>query len=319
MKSYPYHAPTLKYCIGKGAELGRSSHNPFGLPDCINIAPCDGVNFMHPQDLEDYRTYAKEQARFGHPPTPVDKIGDFRHIPLDSESLDYIVSAHVIEHEPNPVAALIEVSRVLREEGIFSCIFPKRNAETARDIFRPLTQLEELIQAYEKDRKVTDSADGTNGADGTNSEIPSEWRPHYHVYSLQSMLRLVNWCNHQSLTNFLIEAVEETDSKVGNGHTIILRKLLPNAIKNADYLPLIEQCLARGDYEEALLAAKLCLSRNFFKPEILYAAAILSYKLEDISGAREFFRQSLIQTPESEPWRREFHELFNEFYQNPLP
>ncbi|MDR3088090.1 MAG: tetratricopeptide repeat protein [Azoarcus sp.] len=94
--------------------------------------------------------------------------------------------------------------------------------------------------------------------------------------------------------------------------------MLPNTIIKTDYLPLIERCLARGEYEEALLAAKLCLSRDFFKPEILYAAAILSYKKEDFSEAREFFRQCLIQNPEFEPWRREFYELFDEFYRNPV-
>jgi SAM-dependent methyltransferase len=144
-----------------------------GLVDCVNIAPSDGVNFLHPQDLEDYWRYVKEQAGYGYPPTPVDKIGDFRHIPVDSESLDYVVNFHVIEHEPNPVVALIEVSRVLREEGIFSCIFPKRNAETTRDVFRPLTPLEYLIQAYEEDHRVTDSED------------PAQWRRHYPGRALE--------------------------------------------------------------------------------------------------------------------------------------
>jgi SAM-dependent methyltransferase len=294
----------LKYCVGKGVELGASLHNSFGLANCLNIAPSDGVRFLHPRDLEDYRHYVKEQAKFGQNAAPIDVVGDFRNIPVGSGTQDYVISSHVIEHEPNPIAAFVESFRVLKDDGIFFCIFPKRNAEKTRDVFRSLSSLADLIQAYDDDLSVTSSDDN--------------WRGHYYVYSLQSMVKLVNWINCQGLVSFCVETVEETDSKVGNGHTLVLRRMSPHRMKNTDYSLLIESCIRHRQYEEALLAAKISLSFDFFNPTILYAAAMLSLYTDAPSEAREFYRQCLIQDPECEHYRREYHQLFGEFYQNPL-
>jgi SAM-dependent methyltransferase len=294
----------LKYCVGKGIELGAARHNSFGLENSRNIAPSDGVRFLYPRDLENYRLHVEEQAKHGQNAAPVDAIGDFRNIPADSETQDYVISSHVIEHEPNPIAAFVESFRVLKDEGIFFCIFPKRNAEKTHDVFRPLTSLADLIQAYEDDRSVTSSDDN--------------WRGHYYVYSLQSMMKLVNWINGQGLASFCLEAVEETDSKVGNGHNLVLRRMSPHKMKNADYSLLIEASIRHNQYEEALLAAKISLSFDFFNPTLLYAAAMLSLYTDAPLEAREFYRQCLIQDPECEHYRREYHQLFGEFYQNPL-
>ncbi|MCF5679003.1 methyltransferase-domain protein, partial [Pseudomonas syringae] len=43
-----------KYCQGQGIELGAAAHNAFNLASCLNVAPCDGVEFLHPRDMEDY-------------------------------------------------------------------------------------------------------------------------------------------------------------------------------------------------------------------------------------------------------------------------
>jgi SAM-dependent methyltransferase len=309
--TFPPHPLAFKYCQGTGVELGRSLHNAFDL-DCPNIAPCDGVSFLHPRDLEDYQYYVSEQAKYGHETAQVDAIGDFRHIPVDAESLDYIVSSHVIEHEPNPVAALRESWRVLKDGGVFFCIFPKRDAEKGLDVFRPLATLDGLIQAYEADRTVTSPQ---------VASLPDAggWRGHYYVYSLQLMMRLVNWVNAQGLAYFRLEMVEETDCKIGNGHTIVLRKMLPHAMPDADYSLMLESCIKNESYQEALLAAKISLSFDFCQHAVLYAAAMLSIIQGDLPEGKEFYRQALIQNPECEAYRREYHKLFGEFYRNPLP
>jgi hypothetical protein len=60
---------------------------------------------------------------------------------------------------PNPVAAFVESFRVLKEAGTFFGIFPKRDAEKGRDIFRPLSTPEEQIKAYEAYLTVLSSGD----------------------------------------------------------------------------------------------------------------------------------------------------------------
>ncbi|MCL2020818.1 MAG: class I SAM-dependent methyltransferase [Betaproteobacteria bacterium] len=302
----------FKYCVGNGLELGASIHNPFCLPNCLNVAPSDGVNFLHLRDLEDYQLYVGEQGKYATNVAQVDKIGDFRRIPVETASLDFVISSHVIEHEPNPIAGFLESARVLKEGGIFFCIFPKRTAEQKYDIFRPLTQLKELILAYTEDRTVDKFPCLTDSGTGSN------WRMHYCVYSLQSMLQLVNWINQQKLATFCVEAVEETDSKVGNGHTIVLRKMPSDITPEDDAFSLIERCILQQQYETGLLAAKISLSFDFFQPLILHAAALLSMQTGHPLEAREFYRQCLLQDPECEARRREFFELFGEFYTNPL-
>jgi hypothetical protein len=48
-------------------------------------------------------------------------------------------------------------------------------------------------------------------------------RGHYHVFTLGSMIELIHWCNLYVNLSWRIEALEETDSKVGNGHTVVCR------------------------------------------------------------------------------------------------
>lgn len=79
----------FKYCIGRGLELGAAAHNPFDLPDCRTVAPCDGVNYLHPKDLEDYGHYKNEQMKLSQEVEIVDLVGDFQNIPAEDGSLDY--------------------------------------------------------------------------------------------------------------------------------------------------------------------------------------------------------------------------------------
>ena len=308
------HPLAFKYCVGNGVELGASFHNSFNLPNCLNIAPSNGVDCLHLRDREDYMHWVKEQEKYAGAGNVarVDKIGDFRKIPADAESLDFVISSHVIEHEPNPIAGFLEASRVLKTGGIFFCIFPKRTAEKTCDIFRPITPLEELIQAYTEDRTVDKFyLEESSGA-------ADNWRSHYYVYSLQSMLRLINWINRQKLAAFCVEGVEETDGKVGNGHTVILRKMLPEAMQETNIYPLIEYFIGKKQYEAGLLAAKISLSFDFFQILVLYTAALCSLQTGHQVEAKEFYRQCLLLEPECEDRRREFFGLFGEYYANPL-
>jgi hypothetical protein len=51
------------------------------------------------------------------------------------------------------------------------------------------------------------------------------WRTHYHVFTLQGLFAALNWFNQQGLGGcWLLEAQEESDSNVGNGHTLVLSK-----------------------------------------------------------------------------------------------
>ncbi|GHT95566.1 hypothetical protein AGMMS49545_18740 [Betaproteobacteria bacterium] len=292
------HPLVTSYCAGHGVELGRSSHNHFGLKNCLNIAPSDGVHYLCPQDIEDYRQHAGIQAGYGLEPAPVDKIGDTQHIPVEANSLNYILCSHVLEHEPNPIAALVEFSRALHEnvsgnEGCLALVFSRRDAIPTDAL--PQSTLHSFINAYRgmKSRGVEAVGGG-----------------YYHVYSLQVWLRLINWCNSQGLTLFCIEALEENESKCGNGHTLILRKMPSEVMRRFDFREMISAYINDGQYDAALMSANISLSFDFFQPEILYATAMLLFEKGNLLEAREFYRQFLILQPENETGKNEFLSLF---------
>lgn len=298
----------FKYCIGRGLELGAAAHNPFDLPDCKSVAPSDGVSYMFPKDLVDYGHYKVEQLKMSPEVKVVDLVGDFQNIPAEDRSLDYIISSHVIEHEPNFIAAMVECDRVLKDGGVFFCIFPKRTAEPT-DGPRALTTLEKVVADY--------------SAGITMSVMPEDsWRSHYSVFSLQSMLAFVNYINQQGLGRWLIECVEETDSKVGNGHTIVLRKL--GAIHELNSQPkemfygIMQQMIGDGEHGPALAMLKTTLSFSFRNASNLHATALLSQSTGAEQEAIEFLRQALVVDPENEEYRRDFARMTGTLYRNPV-
>jgi hypothetical protein len=81
------------------------------------------------------------------------------------------------------------------------------------DSVRPITGLQAHVEAFRQ--RVT-----------PQSLLPDlPWRTHYHVFTLQGLFAALNWFNQQGLGGcWLLEAQEESDSNVGNGHTLVLSK-----------------------------------------------------------------------------------------------
>jgi SAM-dependent methyltransferase len=67
---------------------------------------------------------------------------------IADESYEAVLASHVIEHVANPLRALAEWSRVLREEGTLVLVVPHR--ETTFDHRRPLTPIAHLVDDFER-------------------------------------------------------------------------------------------------------------------------------------------------------------------------
>ncbi|MCC6801965.1 MAG: class I SAM-dependent methyltransferase [Anaerolineae bacterium] len=216
IKEGPIYGTRMKlahqYCTGSGIELGAAAHNPFDLPNSINVAPfSDDPSHV---DYRDFLFYQQEQVkRCGHY-AKVDLVGEAHAIPLDDNSQDYVISSHVVEHLPNLVTAFLEWNRILRPGGVIFMIFPKRDALPS-DVHRPITPLSHYIDDYNQKQTIWTHA----------NEAGHSIRGHYHVFTLNSMLELIQWADENLNLGWKVEAVEETDSKVGNGHTVVCRYL----------------------------------------------------------------------------------------------
>jgi SAM-dependent methyltransferase len=197
----------FEYCKGEGIEIGGATHNPYGLKT-KNVAPRDDIEFEF---------YKKSQAQMGEPPLPVDIWAEGDDLPLESNSQDFVLASHVMEHMPNPIKALLEWHRVVKPEGVLFLVIPQPTAEPG-DVGRPLTTLEHCLEDFHLNRTVAD-----------HLILPGHARRgHYHVWNLAQFSDLVNQVLSDKLT---IVATQDPDQKVGNGFVVVLRKkpvALPN-------------------------------------------------------------------------------------------
>ena len=180
-----------RWCKGKGVEIGASAHNPFGL-DTLNV------------DIADDGEGRAEQMRMCGRVVTVDVLAPGDDLPFADESQDFVVSSHVLEHFPDPIAALLEWHRVTRPGGTIYMIVPHKERTFDRD--RERTSLEHLIIDHEQ---------------GTVSE--SEWG-HEHVWITEDVVELVEWMARDLDVDWRVAEVQDTDDKAGNGFAIALVK-----------------------------------------------------------------------------------------------
>lgn len=186
----PYYQDILK---GRGVEFGPAAHNPFGV-DAVTVAP--------KRNFEDYKVMQVEMC--GEYAVP-DIWGYMEYPPFPDNSMDFVLSSHVIEHTPNPLRAIEEWYRILRPGGVMFMIFPHRNAHPP-DRDRIVTPVLAITEAHRWGALC--------GPDQTEED------QHFYVYTLHTMMQCVA---HLGLGWELILA-EEKDQKVGNGHTLAYRK-----------------------------------------------------------------------------------------------
>lgn len=191
-----------EYCAGEGLEIGAAAHNPFNLSDCLNVADERGFDF-----------YKQSQIDMCGAWVSADVLADAAAIPFGDELEDYIISSHMIEHHPDPIACILEWYRLLKVGGVIFMIFPKRDAlDTDRG--RAITELDAITDAHDMGLTVETAPEPPGGKGG-----------HYYVYTLDSMTALVRYISTQYNLNLKIGLALETDDKVGNGHLMVLHKI----------------------------------------------------------------------------------------------
>jgi SAM-dependent methyltransferase len=190
---FPESALAHKYCIGHGIEIGAAAHNSFGLKNCLKVGVKDDEEF-----------YRKNQLDMCGEVVEIDVIAQADILPFEDNSQDYIISSHVVEHLQDLIGTFLEWKRVLKNQGIVFMIFPKRDALPS-DIGRPLSTLPDFVSAHNIEHSVL---------------ITTE---HIWVFDLEVMKSLIEYCNNYYFLNWTVIESEETDSKVGNGHTVVCR------------------------------------------------------------------------------------------------
>jgi ubiquinone/menaquinone biosynthesis C-methylase UbiE len=117
-------------------------------------------------------------------------------LPVRDASLDFVISSHVIEHFYDPIKTLREWFRTIKTGGYLFTIVPHK--DRTFDSPRPRTTLQELI--------------------ARQGQYPVIEQDHHSVWVTQDFVEL---CQH---LQFNVIAVQDTDDKVGNGFTVVIKK-----------------------------------------------------------------------------------------------
>ena len=173
-----------------GIEIGASAHNPFNIDGCLFVDYTADMDTIFKQEEE--RMCGRKQH--------VDVAAVARALPFADESLEYVLSSHVIEHCWDVIGTVEEWFRVLKPGGFIFMIIP--NKEKTFDAPRPCTTFDELRSRH-------------------NKPIPKEID---NLYDHFSVWIPTDWFELITHYGWAIAAFLPTDDKVGNGFTVVLRK-----------------------------------------------------------------------------------------------
>jgi len=167
----------------------------------------------------------------------VDIIGNGETLEVvQSESQDFVIGNHFIEHTENPVATIKNMLRVVRPGGkIFMAIPDKR---FTFDEKREITPVSHFIKDYEEGPKwsehghyfdfVKHTDHGIGKSDVEIEEViknlkEKNWSIHYHVWDHQAMIDM--FCMIKNHFGFAFEIeVAVAPRKGGNESVFVLRK-----------------------------------------------------------------------------------------------
>ncbi len=182
--------------LGPGIEIGRSVINTFPGIEAWNV------------DLQHDGYFQAAQREVASLASRVDVVAPASRLPFADGALGFVLTSHVIEHMNDAIRALHEWDRVVRPGGVIFTIAPHK--ERTSDVGRPRTPLRHLLADYAE--AVTAESDFL---------IPTS---HHHVWVTEDFVEIIAYLTHSGCIDWEVTDVEDVDSKVGNGFTVVARK-----------------------------------------------------------------------------------------------
>lgn len=185
---------STKYLHGNGIEIG-ALHNPLPVKDSARVSYVDRLPntalSLHYPELNNYTL------------VPVDIIDNGEDLKtFDTQTLDFVICNHFIEHCQNPLKALENSMRVLRQNGILYCAIPDKRYTF--DIERSTTTFDHLLRDYREGPGVSISEHYQECSKIINRKAGIEhqawWRflealeysIHFHVWTQWDMLEMLS-------------------------------------------------------------------------------------------------------------------------------
>jgi len=183
-----------RYLQGDGLEVG-ALHLPLALPRGAR------ARYVDRMDVEELRAHYPELNEYDLvTPDFIDDGEALTSVP--SDSMDFVIVNHLIEHCQDPIGALLSHARVLREDGILYLAAPDRR-RTDFDRDREETSLEHLLrdheegpagsrtQHYEEWSRFAIKVPASEVAGHAASLEEQDYSIHFHTFTLTSFLALM--------------------------------------------------------------------------------------------------------------------------------
>jgi SAM-dependent methyltransferase len=261
------HEEKVKRWLRRSSSHGRGD---FGVEIGAFKTPIPGIQPIY---VDRFKEFATERCL-------ADYWGDAATLPFHDHSLDYVVSSHVLEHTPNPVAALFEWARVARHGGMLYMVVPDRRHTF--DHTRALTPPEHMMEDFARGTNVSD---GTHISDYVDNLDWARWNPsatpdenaakreelrqaytaavaagqeiniHFHVFESSNLIALVQQMNasrRRTATLEIVEVAEGFPASCPNGFLLVARVHKPLHARVAGWLFRLR---AHGNAKAALSAA----------------------------------------------------------------
>jgi SAM-dependent methyltransferase len=134
----------------KGIEIGGPSPNVFGLrkecPLYIYAKVIDGINF-HTNTVWEGKLVAGQTFNYFEGKVGHQFIAEGSSLPeIEGNKYDFLLSSHNLEHIANPIKALLEWNRILKQAGKLILVLP--NKMETFDRKRPYSTFEHLVDDW---------------------------------------------------------------------------------------------------------------------------------------------------------------------------
>jgi 2-polyprenyl-3-methyl-5-hydroxy-6-metoxy-1,4-benzoquinol methylase len=237
-----YRRQLAGLCHGGGIELGALHAPTKGLP------PDSVVLYVDKESTENLKArFATDDSMKAQSMVDVDIVSDAGGLAFNSGALDFLIANHVLEHLPNPLGALMEWHRCLKEGGRLFLTMPDKRF--CFDADRTLTEWSHLLGDMERnDDGLTDASRehlrewirNVEGASESRVEkrvehhLSTALDYHCHTWTYESLLGTLDRCGKELGLRFEREA--ELNSYETWGETILV--LVKNR-EAADLLPAL--------------------------------------------------------------------------------
>lgn len=206
----------------KGIEIGGPSKIfQHEIPVYRYLKSLDGVNYNTNTIWEGSISEGKNYLFYPKKPSGNQFICEATEIKkVDDESYDFVISSNCLEHSANPLKALIEWRRLIKDNGSLIIVLPKKDLNF--DHKRKYTEFSVLLNAYDNnfDESNLDALDEILEFHDISLDPGVD---SYDEFKSRSMMNSENRCLHHyvfnanlikemfSYTNFRLVDIGETD------------------------------------------------------------------------------------------------------------